>query len=1203
MFIGKRTKQLIISPGARQAMHWAIVAIVLIFPLIASAQTSGTGSIQGTITDPTGALVEGAKVMATNAQTGVISEATTTGTGRFVLPLLSPGSYTVTITATNFAAVTERDVVVDALAAVAVNVQLSLTATTEAVTVTGEQAALQTEDLKLGSSINNETYDSLPLVQNKAARDPSAFIGLAVGVNSFSTQPAGPSTASFNGGQTYQNETYLEGLPMTSAGTSSDTRNLAFGVSVEAVEQFQVAVTGSEATYEGQGVSNFIVKSGANKFHGSAYEFFRNTVLDAKPFFSTGRPPDHQNEFGGNFSGPILKDKLFFFLNYDGYRYSSVTLPIPQNIPTLAERNGDFSAAGFQPIYDPNACLATNSSGACISRQQFSYNGVLNVIPPSRLSAAAKSFQSYLPQPINSAISANYTSSLPDRVSNDSGTAKVDYTFSPKHRVFGIFSRGKYANPLTGSLAAGTLTTQSALPVPYPASRNVLETSTLAQVHYDWIIRPDIVNDFGYGFNRLFIPLVSNTADGNYPQKAGLTGLPPGIASTAFPDINFAGNNIPVSWDGTNSHVNTEAQSSFTAQDNLIWTKGRHSFTIGYQWQALQDNFNNPLTGTLAVFNFAPDQTSNFNGTGSNAAALNTVTGNAYASYLVGAVSSSSVTYNSVIETGGRYKTHAGYFQDNIKLNPGLTINFGLRYDVWEPFKEVQDRQTFFDPNLVNPVAGNRLGALNFSGYGSGHCNCRTPVNVHFRNFGPRIGFAQKVGNNTVVRGAYGIFYAHAGAVGGRVNGRQGLSQIGFNNSGSATSTVTGQPAYFWDNGVPGNVLTPPFFNPSYGIGFISASAPGAAAIGAGPGTAQTLSYADRLRDGQPPEYQNFFLNVQRSFGANTTMSVAYSGSVGRYLPGAGVADQYTNQIPVQYLPLGSLLTQTLNSTTQAQAAALGFTVTTPFPNFSGTVGQALKPYPQYSSISNPWRDVGKSSYNSLQVTFNRRSANGLTYMVNYTYAKEMDDLAGLRQPGALYLEYTVGALYRRHVVQSTVVYQLPFGNGRRFNPGNSIVSTLVSNFQVSGIFTGASGAPVSVTGTCTGGGIIDASCYPNLNPSFTGPVTTNNAKPHTQAEAATSHIASAAFANPAPYTYGNAARNAPYGLFAPHTTNIDASVRREIPIHESVRLLFQADVFNLPNRTYFAAPNTTLGSSGFGTFSNQANQSRKFQFSGRISF
>jgi len=1180
----------------------SILAGVIVATVGVFGQTSGTGSIQGIVTDPSGALVADARVAATNTRTGVITETKTNSSGHFVLPLLQPAPYTLTFTAPGFAVVTETDVVVDALAVVAANAKLSTTTVSEAVTVTGEEATLQTEDVKLGSNISNETYDSLPLAQNKSARDPSAFIGLSVGVNSFSVQPAGPSTASFNGGQTYQNETYFEGLPMTSAGTQSDTRNLAFGVSVEAVEQFQVAVTGSEATYEGQGVSNFVVKSGTNKFHGNVFEFFRNTALDAKPFFSTSRPPEHQNEFGASVGGPIpggaaLKDKLFFFLNYDGYRYSSATLPTPQNIPTVAERTGDFSAPGFQPIYDPTTCLSHNSSGACTSRQQFSYNGVLNVIPPSRLSNAAKSFESYLPAPINTNISANYISSLPDRVSNDSGTGRLDYAISSKHRVYGVFSRGKYANPLTGSLAAGTLTTQSALPVPYPASRGVIEYATLAQVHEAWTIRPNMVNDFGYGFNRLYIPLTSNTAGGGYPSKAGLTGLPPGVASTAFPEISFSGNNIPVSWLGTNSRVNTEAQSSFTVQDNLLWTKGRHSITLGYQWQALQDNFNNPLTGTMAVFSFSPNETSNFN----SSAAINTATGNSYASYLLGAVDSSTVTYNSVIETGGRYKTHAGYVQDNIKVNPKLTINFGIRYDVWEPFKEVLDRQTFFDPNLTNPVAGGRLGALNFSGYGPGHCNCRTPVNVHFLNFGPRFGFAQQLGTNTVLRGAYGIFYAHAGAVGGRTNGRQGLSQIGFNNSGATTSTVTGQPAYYWDAGVPGNTLTPPFFNPSYGIGFISASAPGAAAIGAGPGTAQTLSYANAARDGQPPQYQNFFLNVQHSIRDNV-ISVAYSGSVGRYLPGAGIANQYTNQIPVQYLSLGSLLTQTLNSTTQAQAAALGVTVTTPFPNFTGTVGQALKPYPQYNGISYPWGDVGKSSYNSLQTTFNRRT-KFLTYMVNYTYSKEEDDLAGLRLPGALYLEYGVGALYRRHVVQSTVVYPLPFGKGRTFNPSNPIVHALVSDYQVTAIVTGASGAPLSVAATCTGGGVIDASCYPNLTPGFTGPVT-DDSKPHTQADATgTARIKSAAFGNPPAYTYGNAARNAPYGLFAPHTTNIDANIRREFPIYESIKFLFQADVFNLPNRTYFGAPNTTLSSAGFGTFTNQANASRKFQFSGRISF
>ena len=210
--------------------------------------------------------------------------------------MLQPGTYSVTVSASGFSSLTQQHIVVVALAVFSLDPKLAIGAATESVVVTdGEPPILQTEDFKLGSNVSNETYDALPLAQNGAARDPSAFIGLAVGVNSFSVQAAGPSTASFNGGQTYQNETYVEGLPMTSAGTESDTRNLAFGISVEAVEQFQVAVTGSEASYEGQGVSNFIVKSGGNKFHGGIYEFFRNTVLDSKNFFAAAASVERQN--------------------------------------------------------------------------------------------------------------------------------------------------------------------------------------------------------------------------------------------------------------------------------------------------------------------------------------------------------------------------------------------------------------------------------------------------------------------------------------------------------------------------------------------------------------------------------------------------------------------------------------------------------------------------------------------------------------------------------------------------------------------------------------------------------------------------------------------------------------------------------------------------------------------------------------------
>ncbi len=291
------------------------------------AQVGGTGSIQGAVTDPSGALVTNATVTATNIATGVETSRKTTDAGFFVLPLLPAGEYSVTVKATGFQALTQQHIVLDALQTLGLNLQLQLGTANETVTVSSAPSVLKTDDVALGSSMQNNVYDALPLAMNGSARDPSAFAGLAIGVNTYSTQAAGPSTGSFNGGQTYQNEVYIEGLPLTSAGTESDTRNLAFGVSVEAVDQFQVETSGAKAMYEGQGVENYVFKSGTNQFHGGVFEYFRNTDFDARGFFALTTPIEHQNEFGASISGPIKKNKLFFFGNYDGYRFDSATPP------------------------------------------------------------------------------------------------------------------------------------------------------------------------------------------------------------------------------------------------------------------------------------------------------------------------------------------------------------------------------------------------------------------------------------------------------------------------------------------------------------------------------------------------------------------------------------------------------------------------------------------------------------------------------------------------------------------------------------------------------------------------------------------------------------------------------------------------------------------------------------------------------------
>ncbi|HEY3838922.1 MAG TPA: TonB-dependent receptor [Bryobacteraceae bacterium] len=1145
---------------------------------VSLAQIGGSGSIEGTVTDPSGAVIAGATVTATNVATSVQTTRQTTTAGLYVLTPLPPGEYSVSVSAPGFQGLNQAHINVNALETTSLNPKLQVGAATQSITVDAAPPMLRTDDATLGATMPNETYAALPLAMNGVPRDPTQFVNLVPGVNSGVTQVAGPSYASFNGGQTYQNEVYLEGLPLTSAGTEGDTRYLALGISVEAVDQFQVETNGAKAQYEGQGVSNYVLKSGTDQFHGAGYEYFRNTDLDARGFFPPTTPIEHQNEFGASIGGPIKKNKIFFFGDYDGYRYNSGSVPALQSIPTVAERAGDFSAFP-NVIYDPNTTTCA-ASGIC-SRTAFPNN----IIPASRLSKVAQSLQSYLPAPSTSNIQNNYLTELPIQLSVNDSTEKVDVNLSDKNRFFVVYSIGKYSTNFTGSLAPGT----DSLPLPYTQARVVEEDTNTAQLHDTYVISPNLINQFTYSFNRIYIPLLSDTAAGMYPQKAGLTGLPPGLASSAFPDVTFNGANAPIGWAGTNSHPTIEAANTFSVQNNVQWTKGRHALTFGFQFQSLQDNFTNPTTGTLAGFTFSNNETAAFSPTGS----ILSNTGNSYASYLLGAVDSSTVTQNGVAETGGRYKDYAAYVQDDIKVTQRLTLNLGLRWDLWGPFKEVANRMSFFNPLEPNPAAGGHLGALEFAGNGADSCNCGDPIKTHYLNFGPRVGTAYRLGEKTVIRAGFAITYVHAGGVGGRVNGRQGLSQLGFNTTASFSSPGNGSQAFNWDSGYPA-YQPPPFLNPSYGTGFITSNPLGA----------QTITYGDFNLGAKPPYYENWNFGIQHSLTSSMTLGLTYTASAGKYLPGAGVGI-LANPIPDIYLPLGSLLTTTATPSTIAQAQRIFPNIGLPFPNFVGTIGQMLRPYPQYGAISDPWGDVGQSSYNALQITFNRRFSRGLTFMLGYTFSKEMDDLATDRDPFNNNLERAPGAIDHPHVFTGTFVYALPFGAGHKLTSGNAVMRNLISGWMFSGIVTFSSGSPLSITANgCIAGGIL-STCFPSYNPSFTGPVSINGGygSGSVLGSTPTVYLNKAAFIEPAPYTVGDVPRTAPFGLFAPHIADVDISIRREFKIRERVKIAIQADAFNINNAVYFTAPGANIDSASFGTVTSQNNQPRKLQLNARITF
>ena len=1166
-----------------------LMVLVLCSAGSAIGQISGSGTIQGTVSDPSGAVIPQAAVTATNVATGVQTARQTNAAGFYVLSPLPAGEYNVKVEAAGFQSLTQQHVVLEALATIPLNLGLKVGSASELVTVEATASTLHTEEVALGASMQNNVYDALPLAMGSGVpRDPTQFIALAPGVAAVVTQSAGPSYTSFNGAQQETNELYLEGIPMTFPNQQGDTRDLALGVSVEAVEQFQIEINGEKAQYQGQGFHNYILKSGTNDFHGSAYEYFRNTSMDARGFFSPFVPVDHQNEFGGNFGGPIKKDKIFFFGNYSGYYFNTSTAPIFISVPTLAERSGNFSGVP-NAIYDPKT---TSCSGAICTKTQFQNN----VIPSSQLSGVAKSFQSYLSPPTNANLLNNYLSTLPRALHDNNTTDKVDFNLSEKNRVSFVFSRAKWQTDYTGNLTP----TGTSLPLPYTSSPGiVVEVPTIAQLHYTYVISPSLLNSASFGLTRLWIPIFSTTADGKYPQKAGLTGLPPyGQAADGFPGINFSGPNVPSNWAGTGPF--NEAENNFTFQDNVQWVHGRHAITFGFQLQRLQDNNARPTSGTSASFTFSNNETAGFSPTGS----LLTTTGNAYASYLLGAVDAATITQNNVVWYGARYHDYSAFVQDDWKATSHLNLNLGLRYDIFGPSHEAFNRMSFMNPSIPNDAAGGRLGALQYAGDGAFSCHCDVPINTHYLNFEPRVGLAYQLNSKTVIRSGFVMAFTHGAAGIGGNGAAAGTGQTGYNAPATYSSPATGLPSFYWDQGIPPSP-PPALLTPGFGAGFTTANPTGAVSV----------SYINPDLAGKPPYYMNWSFGVQRELPGGITFGAAYSASVGHFLPRNGDNGIWTNSMLPKYLALGPLLGVQATPANIAAAQAIVPGIGLPFGNYQGTIAQMLKPFPQYSGLTYFSGDLGNSTYHSLQLTGEHRFSKGLTFQLGYTFSKEIDNSIGVatnlgsvggnRNPYDGSLDKSLGAIDRRHIFHGTFVYQLPFGKGHSLGSGNAIVRNLVSGWQLSGIVTFTSGAPLAITGSgCNTPGIV-STCMVSYNPSFNGPVRINGdyGTGNALAPGAVAYFDKRAFVDPAAYTFGNTPRSAPFGLSAPHLLDEDISLRREIPIRERVRLAITADVFNITNSVYFAAPGTNIDSANFGQLSTAANLPRKLQLNARITF
>ncbi len=1190
-------------PGYKPKRFLSIVAAIIFAasliggPFSATrmvAQLVGTGTIEGTVQDSSGAVVRGATVTATNDATGLKSSQATSSAGSYTLAALPPGVYTVDVQAAGFGSFSQEHVTLDALTQLGLNIVLKVGSNVQRVVVSAAPAELQTENGEVETTIPNSTYSSLPLAMNNQPKNPIGFLSLVPGINN------GPTFGEpvFNGATPTSSLIYTNGLPIASSELQGGIELLQ-PISTEDIDQFQVISSGVPANYDGQGIANLVFKSGTNHIHGSVYENIRNTAFDAAGYFNrSGKTAvEHQNEYGFTVGGPIKHDRIFYFGTFDGFKITSGSNPTYQSIPTPAEQTGDFSALLNQStpdvIYNPATTVCTG--GVC-TRQPFKDNQV----PVT--SSVAKSLQSYLPAPQNDLVQNNYFNTYTNGSTQKMYLAKGDAKISNSNRATFLFNTDRI-NPIS----VGAL-----LPLPYSSARSTSSAEYYGQISDTQVITPNLLNVFGMGFIRSSQVTTNLTATGDYPSKAGLTGLPPGQPSTAFPSISFGGPYSPTGWANSNVVGFAEIMNSYTYQDNVQWIHGKHSMSFGTQLVFEQEALEQP--SFVNGINFSNSETAGFNADGS----INSSTGNAYASFLLGLVDNASAQENTVVETGGRWKNYAVYAQDDWKVTPKFTVNIGLRYSIPKPFVEDHDRWSFLNPTLPNAAADGAPGILQFAGNGPDSCHCRTNVKTHYLTFGPRVGFAYSLDNTTVIRSAFSMVHYNGGALGG--NGeQQGVGLLGYSAAPSYTSPDSGvTPAFNLDTGFPA-YQHPPFFDPTLNTGYTTT-------IPAGGG----ISYDRPNTAGRSPYTEEWNLTLEKEFPASVIMSLSYVGTSSHFAGVNGGIGIYSNQDDPKYLALGPLLTAQATPATIAQVQAIFPGVKLPYPNFAGQIGQMLRPFPQYNNAGgtfqgpDPWSDFGTTSYNGLQGTLSKRMSQGLYFLVSYAWSRTMDEggqtvnfvASSPRSAYRLGAERTVSALDIPNQLSVSEVYALPFGRGHRFGGENRVVSGIIGGWQFSGIEQYSSGTPLgTITGNCYVP-FMGSGCYADYNPLFHGnpringkigsghPSGTGN--PPGSVLPATQYLDFNAFKTAANFTFGNTPRELAYSSLRNQVQmNESFSLAKTFPIKGNLNFQFKADAFNVFNRTMFGGVNTNLasGPTSFGTVNGQSNSPRQLQFEGYLRF
>ena len=1168
------------------------------------------GAVVGFVADPSGNAIVGAKVTLTNLATNETRTVQSGSAGTYAFANVTPGQYRVDIQQTGFKRFTAQNVEVQVDVTARVNATLQLGSVSQTVEVTSSAITLQTDSSSLGSVVSQQTVQNMPI----SGRDVNNLVALVPGVSAGGSTYGTPSGNQRGGARTNsiafgnyfiggafgnQSAFFIDG-----ASTNGPANNVDGVIPApDTVQEFRVVTNNVSAQYGNYagGVVNVTTRSGTNSYHGTAYDYLRNTVLNANDFFANRaglpRAPLVQNQFGGTVGGPIRRNKAFFFFGYDGLRKHSAVLSTT-SVPTAAELSGDFSAPGLPPIYDPT------------TGQQFSCNGKLNVICPSRIDSSAKAIlaDSYPTSgPNQSGLVNNYITNFATGGVQNQYNARVDQNIGSKDLLFERYTYWKvistpydaWGTHTQGQGATGLYSHQAVVGNTYTINPTTVLDVRASYLRIFQNEAPDSTNidlsNYGGNWGSLSSQLIGGALRGGQ-SKPALTF----VGTNGFTATNLSGTN------GIGSQLYWQ-QNVYALSGNLIKTVGRHQINIGAnirreQWIAESDSTSVSMT-------YDNEATANPSAPGS--------TGNALASMLLGIPLRTNIT--NIADTGSYYTTYGFYAEDTFQATRRLTATLGIRWDQPGVYSESHNKNTVFLPNqaakvgnvtsYVNPVTGKTQQVMGlFTLVASPAWPSQREDHLHWKLFAPRVGLAYRLNSETVVRAGYGLSYLPFSLA----QDDTGVSPINGITTAVDNSfqVTTGQPDVISAtvaNPFPQGVLQPP------GRSANLASYYGTTVVSRVPG--------------QRPAYQQQWnLAVERQISRNGTVTVAYAGSKGTHLLMQGFAtapNLNINQVSNKYLALGSA---TLEK--QVSNPFYGSITNPASPLSQPTIaeGYLLKPFPQYDRVLALDPQDGFSSYNSLQVSIHQRLWSGGEIMAAYTWSKlisNTDSVTNFLEPGNIFggtvqdntsitsTERSLSEYDIPHQLTFGYTLALPFGKGRAYlNNANPIVSTLVGGWNLHGLTTISSGPPIAVVELESptlkqfgaGNGFIFAPglfIRPNVVPGCH-----KNVAGSREYRATHGWFNAACFpTTTSPTAFGNEPRVDP-GMRMDGINNWDLALSKDFPIREKFNLQFSAEAYNLFNRTRFAGPNPIAGLPGVtGIVTSTAGPPRNVEFSLKLSF